>query len=331
MSLPEKVNVTATMSVITAGPQRILTIAGVKDVTCFVKAEQKLLGFPCLVGERGPQGPVGNAEWGGITGDINDQTDLGYMAQVDDAPSDGAEYVRKNGNWSVSSGGGGGGGASWGAITGTLSNQTDLQTALNTKANTADLGDLAYDDSVDYSDVTNTPTLGTMAAVNDAASDSKTYGRKNGAWVEVTGGGGGSTDWGDIGGTLSDQTDLQDALDAKQDELTFDTTPTTGSTNPVTSGGIASEFSAYAQTIVKRVLYYPGEAVSAATSAQIMRIPASGTDSKIGVGTIVLDINFADPGNIASAISWESFAGYITFTGTCTAATTANVVLGTKG
>lgn len=234
MSLPEKVSVTATLSVIKTGPQHASAIASVKEVTCYVKAEQKLIGLPSLQGERGPMGPVGNAVWGGITGDINDQTDLGSMAQVDDAPSDGAEYVRKNGNWAVSSGGGGGGGgASWGAITGTLSNQTDLQNALNAKANTADLGDLAFDDSVDYSDVTNTPTLGnlaskdtvdyttevtnkptlgTMSAVNDASSDNKTYGRKNGTWVEVTGGGGGSVDWGDIGGTLSDQTDLAEAL-----------------------------------------------------------------------------------------------------------------------
>ena len=36
-----------------------------------------------------------------------------------------------------------GGGAAWGEITGTLANQTDLQTALNTKANTASLGTLA--------------------------------------------------------------------------------------------------------------------------------------------------------------------------------------------
>lgn len=33
--------------------------------------------------------------------------------------------------------------------------------------------------------------------------------------------GGGVSDWGDIGGTLSDQTDLQDALDDKQDALGF--------------------------------------------------------------------------------------------------------------
>lgn len=36
-------------------------------------------------------------------------------------------------------------------------------------------------------------------------------------------GGGGASDWGDIGGTLSDQTDLQSALDAKLDDSQLDT------------------------------------------------------------------------------------------------------------
>ena len=47
-----------------------------------------------------------------------------------------------------------------------------------------------------------------------------------------------SATWGNITGTLSNQTDLQTALNAKQNTLTFDTTPTLNSTNPVTSGGI---------------------------------------------------------------------------------------------
>ena len=34
-------------------------------------------------------------------------------------------------------------------------------------------------------------------------------------------------------------TDLENAIAAKQDALTFDSAPTTGSTNPVTSGGVA--------------------------------------------------------------------------------------------
>ena len=59
--------------------------------------------------------------------------DLGAMASVADAPSDGSEYVRKNGAWAVSSGGGGGAPV-WGGITGTLADQTDLTTALSAKA-----------------------------------------------------------------------------------------------------------------------------------------------------------------------------------------------------
>ena len=61
----------------------------------------------------------------------------------------------------------------------------------------------------------NTADLGTMASVNDAPSDGKQYARKNGQWAEVEGGGGGSAEWGAITGTLSDQTDLQTALDNK--------------------------------------------------------------------------------------------------------------------
>ena len=122
------------------------------------------------------------------------ESELGSMASVDDAASDSKTYGRKNGAW-IEVTGGGGGSVSWGSISGTLSDQVDLQTALNAKANTS--------------------SLGTMASVNDASSDNKIYGRKNGTWAEVTGGGGGSAEWGDITGTLSDQTDLQNALDEK--------------------------------------------------------------------------------------------------------------------
>ena len=50
--------------------------------------------------------------------------------------------------------------------------------------------------------------------IGDATSDGQTYGRNNGAWTVV---GGGSATWGGITGTLSSQTDLQSALDAKYD------------------------------------------------------------------------------------------------------------------
>jgi hypothetical protein len=48
---------------------------------------------------------------------------LGSLAVINDAPSDGSQYARKNGAWDVVSGGGG---AVWGGITGTITDQSDL-------------------------------------------------------------------------------------------------------------------------------------------------------------------------------------------------------------
>ena len=52
-----------------------------------------------------------------------------------------------------------GGGGTWGSITGTLADQTDLQTALNLKANTADLATVATTGS--YNDLSDKPTIPT--------------------------------------------------------------------------------------------------------------------------------------------------------------------------
>ena len=81
----------------------------------------------------------------------------------------------------------------------------------------------------------------------------------------------------------------------------------------------------------KRVLYFSNLNTTGATNNTILRIPASGTNSLIDSNTVVLECTFANPAVIQSNISWSSTTGYITFTGTASAATTANVVLGTKG
>lgn len=79
--------------------------------------------------------------------------------------------------------------------------------------------------------------------------------------------------------------------------------------------------------VSKEILYFYQQSVSAATSAQIMRI----ADSRITANTVVLECTFANPSYITSDVSWTSSAGAIVFSGTCTAATTANVTLGQKG
>ena len=81
----------------------------------------------------------------------------------------------------------------------------------------------------------------------------------------------------------------------------------------------------------KEILYFTSQTVSTANNAQIMRIPSSGTNSAITTDTVVLECYFADPSKVTSVVSWQSNTGYVTFTGTCTAGTTANVVLGNKG
>lgn len=72
-------------------------------------------------------------------------------------------------------GGGGSGDAVWGSITGTLSDQTDLQTALNAKANSADLATVATTGA--YSDLSGTPTIPTTTdSVTQGSSAALTSG-----------------------------------------------------------------------------------------------------------------------------------------------------------
>ena len=76
--------------------------------------------------------------------------------------------------------------------------ESEMNTKLNAKANTADLGG--------------------MASIDDAPNDGNYYARKDGAWTMVADSEGESTAsvaWGGITGTLSSQTDLNTALSGK--------------------------------------------------------------------------------------------------------------------
>ena len=111
-------------------------------------------------------------------------------------------------------------GSRWGSIGGDIDDQTDLKSLLNTKVDAEDLGEMSF--------------------VDDAPSDHNEYVRKDGDWHIASGSG--TLAWGDISGTLSDQTDLQSALNSKQNTLTFDDSATSGSDNPVKSGGLYTQF-----------------------------------------------------------------------------------------
>lgn len=142
---------------------------------------------------------------------------------ITEAPLDGNLYGRQNSTWTqiVTT-------ATWGGISGLLSDQTDLQAALDSKLETtsytaADVK-TKYESNLDtnaFTDSEKTKLTGIEAGAQvnkfdftDAPSDGQQYARQNGLWAVVTGGAGGAT-WGSITGTLSDQVDLQAALDAK--------------------------------------------------------------------------------------------------------------------
>ena len=82
-----------------------------------------------------------------------------------------------------------------------------------------------------------------------------------------------------------------------------------------------------------RLYYFTDIPVSVATSSEIMRFPSgSGAEYlEIDENTIVVSCVFAEPRNITSDVEWTSYSGYITFTGTCTAATTANLIIAQQG
>lgn len=104
---------------------------------------------------------------------------------------DGTKFLRDDGSWQTVNTA-----AAWGAITGTLSNQTDLQAALDGKAAASHnhpLSDLSQSGAV----------VGQVIKWNGSA------------WMAAPDETGGAPAWGAITGTLSNQTDLQAALDGK--------------------------------------------------------------------------------------------------------------------
>lgn len=99
---------------------------------------------------------------------------------------------------------------------------SDIRTTLNAKANSADLATVATSGS--YTDLSNTPTIPTTLAglTGDVSISSPTNGQHlvyDGAkWKNTNSAA--TVSWGDINGTLSNQEDLQSALNGKADVAT---------------------------------------------------------------------------------------------------------------
>jgi len=122
-------------------------------------------------------------------------------------------------------------GVNWGDIEGTLSNQTDLQTVLNAKADLVD-GKVPssqlpsyVDDVVEVANYASLPVTGEVGKIYITLDTNFIYRWSGSTYIEIKDS---SAVWGAITGTLSSQTDLQSALDAK--------VPYTGATGNVNLG-----------------------------------------------------------------------------------------------
>ena len=108
-----------------------------------------------------------NGDWveaSGVNTDLNTKTDLSVIAEEfsENISYNTGNYVTYNGKLYVFSDS-----HSAGSWTGNDANEIKIAGILQTKADIADLGALANHDTVDYStEVTNKPTLGSLAALN---------------------------------------------------------------------------------------------------------------------------------------------------------------------
>lgn len=162
--------------------------------------------------DQSPDGATQNQIWSNLGLVNNDGTDVVAALAYASSPSFANPFVTLS---DIS-----GLGATWGNITGTLSDQTDLQAALDGK----------YDAS------------NPNGYIQDASADGNLYGRKNGMWEVVPSS---SSVWGSITGTLSDQTDLQGALDNK-----YDASNPAGFIDASSLAGYATESWVYSQDFI---------------------------------------------------------------------------------
>lgn len=105
-------------------------------------------------------------------------------------------------------------------------------------------------------------------------------------WVTISGGGGGGT-WGSITGTLSDQTDLQTALNLKADTSSLATVATTGAYSDLSgTPTIPAQFNPIAGTDLAISGTYPDQTFSVGTTAPITSQLVFNTDySDLGLKT----------------------------------------------
>jgi hypothetical protein len=160
-------------------------------------------------------------------------------------------------------------GVAWGQITGTLSNQTDLNTALGLKADlvggkvpSSQLPSYV-DDVIEVANYAALPATGETGKIYVTLDTNYIYRWTGSVYVEIKDS---SAVWGAITGTLSNQTDLQNALNAKFDDPTGDTTQYIAGDGSLVTFPIAGQ----AGTLVREVRNTTGATLTKGTIVYIL-------------------------------------------------------------
>lgn len=162
----------------------------------------------------------------------------------------------------------GGSFAQWGNISGTLSDQTDLQSALNAKANlvggkvpASELPSYV-DDIIEVANYAALPATGETGKIYVTLDNNKIYRWSGSLYIEIAAN---NSVWGSITGTLSSQTDLQNALNAKFNNPTGDTTQYIAGDGSLITFPVAGQ----AGTLVRQVRNTTGSTLTKGTIVYI--------------------------------------------------------------
>ena len=218
-------------------------------------------------------------------------------------------------------------GVTWGEITGTLSSQTDLNTALGLKADlvggkvpSSQLPSYV-DDVVEVANYAALPATGETGKIYVILDTNKIYRWSGSVYVEIADS---TAVWGAITGTLSSQTDLQNALNAKFDDPTGDTTQYIAGDGSLITFPVAGQ----AGTLVREVRNTTGATLTKGTIVYISG--ATGNKPTVSKAIATGDSTSAQTFGMCQANIANNSNGYVVCVGDITGLDTSALTEGAQ-
>lgn len=218
-------------------------------------------------------------------------------------------------------------GVEWGDITGTLADQTDLNTALGLKADlvggkvpSSQLPSYV-DDIVEVANYAALPATGETGKIYVVLDTNKIYRWSGSAYIEIADS---TAVWGAITGTLSSQTDLQSALNAKFDDPTGDTTQYIAGDGSLITFPVAGQ----AGTLVREVRNTTGATLTKGTIVYISG--ATGNKPTVSKAIATGDSTSAQTFGLCQADIPNNSNGYIVCVGDITGLDTSAISEGVQ-